>query len=783
MSQSNAFVNGLNWRKPFHPSLRALDGSMNLSSLFEGFDFLDDPDFEPTTLELNNYDKEKFAGISQSTYDTYGYMIKSAILGDNRDLLDEIFRGRVKRLPGIDSDLSDGFWTPSSSPFRDSIFDVKIPVSSDQPFDGSLMPNLSKSIYYSTPWKEFNIFASPDYETVFRILGRDYFSQSYTRIEDTDVKVWNSPVIKAVNTEDIYDSYTYPDGSKIVVGRVLNDNIPCIIKYNPSGNKPYYFNANITELLKNSTGEFRGIVPVDGGKFLVFGGVNLLKADGTSDYHFVIRINEDGTLDDTYTSLTMNTLSYLEFGYDLSYIDLSNNTLKAIEMLKQGSKYLLAFNSTLQYGTFKNIIRIDESGALDETFDSTDAFSNGSASSNLSRFRMSVASNGKIVLTCHDMMRVLDPIDGQNISIYCVVLDQNGSLDSAFTPLTNVEGTDFFPVLTHLLVGTDIYLFVKNTNNNRTFVKKMDLTGSFDNSFVFNTEIEGNVYDAIKLDNGKFVIAGSMYITTPTIDYTSINASNIIVLNSDFTLDWDLTQIQANVYISHDESAPRFLQKSGNRFSFLGGYLDRVSFRGNASRVYQNDNGNCHYLIDTENFVDASVFDNRYFTRYDSWERYNELADQQNPTQAFNLRFEGYLPNPTPEEQAEIDSYKSAFREYWTNPDFEPNMWEIWNNSEYFGPITELSFESESNITFNRTPGTTGQIKYFEPWDEHAAWNPIFKRWDFGLYNSRLYDAFYLLDSKYTTKHSGINDLSWALKPFSWSNYYLIKHVVDKNNM
>lgn len=805
MSQSNAFVNGEGWKGFMIPDYRLPNGKLKTEIPFEGFDFLDDSRFIPTTQELDDYTKIR-ANKTHDYYEGHFNEKKNIIYRENSEFINSIFFRNRFQIPTVET-LGN-----SSSIFRGQYL-INTPYLIESMDD---VPN--NHAIWNRPFKKINTLLSSSFEDLYKLWSFNNYDETMAVYRKDVLKSWDTPVAKAVvNTINVHDSYIYPDGSKIVVGSGILESYKnnMIVKYNANGSICTTFNIN---LFVNATGQISGIEPVEGGKFLLFGAMDfIINNNGDRLRHYVIRINSDGTLDESFNSITHETFQTLSLdpanGFDLSHVDTSNDYgwFKAIEMIKQGSKYLLAFNQTLSYTIFKNIIRIDSEGLIDGTFDSSRVLNPISATGVINKFKMSVMPDGKIVLTNGDETFML--IEGTNQSVYYVVLDQDGGLDSGFTPLVislNENIQFLFTSLTHLVIGSDIYIFGKDNASeypNRITVKKFNASGTMDSSFVFSTIIEGDVRHAIKLDNGKIVITGDGLTSSYTHLYgedQSINLyhNGMVILKSNFAYDDDITQFNLGyTYLNEDMfKSCRYLKANGNKFNFSGMVLDWVNHSDFFS-IDQNEDGNrkFHYEVDMENFVtDGEYGTNVIYQEYDGFgNSYNKLQELDSRKSSHDGLFDSYATGITLSESDlnVIDVYKEALRELYTNPDFYPNSWSSEKTKHIFEDYGRLQSPEDiigdiSNLkilekSFNRVdrmePGNIGEVRltnngYLEAWDDYK------KEWNTGSVLNSIEDPIMYSLGIGSTKADYLGALSHNIKPFTWSAYHIIKHAVSKIN-
>ena len=182
-------------------------------------------------------------------------------------------------------------------------------------------------------------------------------------------------------------------------------------------------------------------------------------------------------------------------------------------------KYLIGGNFTEYSGITRNrIIRLNQDGSIDNTFNSGDEFDNRVNS-------IIQDTNGKYVIGGY-----FTSYSGVTAN-YIIRLNQDGSIDNTFN---SGSGFDNY---THTLIQdtNGKYLiggnFTEYSGITRNRIIRLNQDGSIDNTFNSGDEFDNRVNSIIQDTNGKYVIGG--YFTS----YSGITRNRIIRLNQDGSID------------------------------------------------------------------------------------------------------------------------------------------------------------------------------------------------------------------------------------------------------
>ena len=295
---------------------------------------------------------------------------------------------------------------------------------------------------------------------------------------------------------DVNSITTQSDGKILVGGQFTSYNgtsANSIIRLNTDGsvdNTFVYgngFGGGLYSITVQSDGKI-----LAGGSFITY---NVTSAEN------IIRLNTDGSVDNTFVYGT---------GFD--------NQVFSIALQSDGKILAGGFFTTYNGTSANYIIRLNTDGSVDGTFVYGTGL-NGQIES------IAVQSDGKIL------------VGGQftsyngTTSNYIIRLNTNGSVDNTF-----VTGTGFDSWVESIATQSDGKILVGGqfTSYNGTSANsiiRLNTDGSVDNTFVYGNGFGGGLYSITVQSDGK-ILAGGSFIT-----YNVTSAENIIRLNTDGSVD------------------------------------------------------------------------------------------------------------------------------------------------------------------------------------------------------------------------------------------------------
>ena len=283
------------------------------------------------------------------------------------------------------------------------------------------------------------------------------------------------------------------------------------------------FNNNVISVIQDIDGKY-----LIGGEFTSYSGVTANR---------IIRLNNDGSIDNTFNSGD-------GFGiYAVNTITQDTN-----------GKYVIGGAFTTYSGvTANNIIRLNQNGSIDNTFNSGTGFNSGCSI-------IIQDSNGKYIIV--GSFTTYSGVTANNI----IRLNQNGSIDNTFD-----SGTGF---------DSGIYSIIQDTNGKyvvggsfssysgvtANYIIRLNQDGSIDNTFILNTNFDNSINSIFETLNGEYVVVG--YFTT----YSGVTANNIIRLNQDGSIDNTFntgTGFNNNTYVIIQDNNGKYL--IGGRFTSYSG--------------------------------------------------------------------------------------------------------------------------------------------------------------------------------------------------------------------
>ena len=267
----------------------------------------------------------------------------------------------------------------------------------------------------------------------------------------------------------------------------------------------FYFTDDVSEYQSNSNMKVYDTVVQDDGKILMAG-------EGIAGWYNnndagrragVMRINSDGTVDDTYARL----------GFD-------ENSIFAVDLQSTGKAIVAGYFQNIIGGegagdnySANNIVRLDINGYPDDTFNIGTGFNNGVED-------IIVLSNNSILICGY-----FSQFNGVGTG-YLTKLNSDGTLDTGFN-LNFIDNELPASGIHSMAVQSDNKIVFVGDNG---FVSRIGSDGLVDGTFSSPT-INGNVYAVAIQDDGKILVGG--YFTT----VNGNTVTSICRLNSDGSFD------------------------------------------------------------------------------------------------------------------------------------------------------------------------------------------------------------------------------------------------------
>jgi uncharacterized delta-60 repeat protein len=295
---------------------------------------------------------------------------------------------------------------------------------------------------------------------------------------------------------------------KIIVGGIFTsyDGNPCsqnIIRLNQDGSVDNTFNAGT-----GFNGNVNFLILQSDGKIVVGGSFTQFDVNVVL---YICRLNADGSYDSSF-----NIGSSFNFG----------SVVQVLQIQGDGKVLVGGSFNTYQGNASKNIVRINSDGSYDSTLSVGSGFDFNTTS-------IQIQGDGKILVGGS-----FTNYNG-NARNYIIRLNSNGTIDTSF-----VIGTGFNNNTKYITLQSSGKIIVAgqfttyNTTNSCSKIARLNSNGSFDTTFNigigFATAIQQTNYLAIQSDD-KIIVSGTF------TGYQSTPANRIIRLNSDGTIDttWD----------------------------------------------------------------------------------------------------------------------------------------------------------------------------------------------------------------------------------------------------
>ncbi|TDE45046.1 T9SS type A sorting domain-containing protein [Flavobacterium rhamnosiphilum] len=371
----------------------------------------------------------------------------------------------------------------------------------------------------------------------------------------------------------------------------------------------YYYNESNTKVLLD-------------GKLLLFG---CFTAYNDSPFNHICRLNQDGQFDSSFhldpaISFTFNT------NYQADYESI---------IKQQNDGKILFTNSpsitVLVNGVNKNLVRINENGSLDATF-------NFASGNNLIDYK--IQNDGKIIAIG------TGPLFTENTKFKVIRLNLNGSVDSSFTSMLFSENLISIEIQNDnkiLVIHPTIWNYTTNTTIS---LQRLNQDGTLDTSFIPAKEYIN--YSKLQPD-GKIII--SYYNNTVT------NKSTYLArLNTDGTKDVSFTENYGygnSSYSSNESFSKIFITSQGKIIiSPIKNYLNDVTINkkyvilsnsGIVENYFGDNDGlynsisqqNCDYLIVSGYFDKIDGVKKNNMVRYSLSNSVTPLAPTGNLSQTF----------------------------------------------------------------------------------------------------------------------------------------------------
>lgn len=328
--------------------------------------------------------------------------------------------------------------------------------------------------------------------------------------------------------------------------------------------------------------------------------------NGTSYDFALIRLNADGSLDNTFGT----------GGYVVTSVQSGNDFIKSIKIQSDG-KILVAGTSYL--GTWIQdfcLIRYNSNGTLDNSFGTNGIVITDLGSVSEFANSLVIQSDGKIVVAGHTTI-------GTQYDFAVVRYNSNGSLDNSFGTSgivkTNI-GTSNDEAYAVALQSDGKILVAGGSYNGSNFdfaLVRYNSDGSLDNTFNSSGKYTSDFYSSYDMAysvftqaDGKIIISGTAENTGSNRDFASIRLNSVGSVDNSFGTNG---KVSVNMMTTNDFCYSSALQ-SDNKI-LLCGYTDY-----SLSILRLNSDGSIDYSFDYDGKVLTAVGS--------SWNEPNSIAIQ-----------------------------------------------------------------------------------------------------------------------------------------------------------
>lgn len=306
----------------------------------------------------------------------------------------------------------------------------------------------------------------------------------------------------------VKSSVVQPDGKMIIAGEFtqyngITANLVC--RLNSDGSIDHTFNSEAT-----SSGAIEAIALQSDGKILIGGSSN------SSPYGYFRRLNTDGSIDMTFPP---NLISNGFYGM-----------VKSIVIQTDGKILVGGYFDYYDSGIANRILRLNDDGSIDSTFNPGQGFNNGVRT-------IALQTDGKILVGGE-----FSSFDGTT-SNRIVRLNDNGTLDNTFN---TGSGADFSINDILLLSDNKVMVVGSFSTFNGSQLRKivrLENNGTIDNTFIndLNNSIGSEIYDIAIEADGHLIVSGDFQLSG------SIPVCDIARLNSDGSLNNSLSACGNNI--------------------------------------------------------------------------------------------------------------------------------------------------------------------------------------------------------------------------------------------
>jgi len=339
--------------------------------------------------------------------------------------------------------------------------------------------------------------------------------------------------------------------NKILIGGTFIEysGNPCakIARLNSDGTYDSTFNGGlgfdkpsaVNKILVSSTGKIYVV-----GTFTSYSGVTANE---------IIRLNEDGSIDTTFSAGT---------GFNSAVYDIVEDS--------SGNLYVGGYFTTYKGSSNVKIIKLDSSGNKINSFDNTTGFRVGTSTSTSFGVNSLSLSPDETKLYCGGSFTTYKS-PTVNANRIARLNTSDGSLDTSFDMTVGFDSTvlKIYSSNSGVFVGGS---FASALNNTRNRFVKLTTGGTIDNTFQVGTGFNNNVNDISEDQNGKIYVGGVFSV------YSGQTNRDIIRLNSDGFKDATFVNVPStnlSVYGLYVDGSDVYI--GGDFWTYKGVFSNRLA--------------------------------------------------------------------------------------------------------------------------------------------------------------------------------------------------------------
>ncbi len=392
------------------------------------------------------------------------------------------------------------------------------------------------------------------------------------------------------DSDEAYDSIIDSNGKILVTGETDESDF-YVLRYNSDGSLDESFGSDGVAIIdiNNSTDISHALTLTSDKKIIVAGSFDITNQDGV-----LIRLNSDGTVDTTFGT---NGFTTVDLGSDSDlFVDVGIDSQERIVTAGQN-------------GDTFNIVRFDANGTLDSSF-ATDGIASVDVNPGIGQIPKALAIDED------DRIVVVGQGQDSSNGVLMIRLDENGSLDTTFDDdgivmydsnkyegATSVGINENNQIVVGGYVGfTTGYLLLRYENNGT-------LDSTFGTDGIVTTTINGtnDSINDLKFDDvGNIIVAGATRNTASSFELEFVVAryDTFGTLDTSFDNDGIVT-----LAVGIENSAANSLNIDSDGTIVVAGYgtIDSNSALGDFALMRLNDDGTLDATFDDDHYVVTDI--------------------------------------------------------------------------------------------------------------------------------------------------------------------------------